>query len=74
VLLWSTAIGFSVNGVLDVVLARFLGVAGIALATTVMIAVNCSFLAVMLRRILGTVAYQGAGDDEAGQLRAEQIT
>jgi putative peptidoglycan lipid II flippase len=74
VLLWSTAIGFSVNGVLDVVLARFLGVAGIALATTVMIAVNCSFLAVMLRRILGTVGYQGAGDDEAGQLRAEQIT
>jgi putative peptidoglycan lipid II flippase len=73
VLMWSTAITFPVNAVLDVVLARFLGVAGIALATTVMYIVGCSFLAVILRRLLGVTAPPNAGEGVVDHLRAEQM-
>jgi putative peptidoglycan lipid II flippase len=73
VLLWSTAITFPVNVALDIILSRFLGVAGIALATSLMYVAGCTFLAFMLRRVLA--AAEGA-DTPGGiaHFRAEQIT
>ena len=54
VLMYGTLINFSVNLVLDYVLSRVLGVAGIALSTTVMYTISVWFLSVMLFRRLRT--------------------
>ena len=61
VLMWSTAISFPLNAALDYGLARVLGVAGIALATTLMYVAAFCFLSVMLRRELGLAARRDAG-------------
>ncbi len=63
----------SVNGVLDVVLAQVLGVAGIALATTAMISPSIARFSQSSAADPGTVAYQSAIDDKAGRLH-EQMT
>lgn len=52
VLVWNTILGFTVNIVLDYVLMQVMGVAGIALSTSLMYAVACTFLGVMLYRKL----------------------
>jgi putative peptidoglycan lipid II flippase len=74
VLLWSTAISFPVNVILDVVLARFLGVPGIALATTLWLITSCSLLAFMLRRILANASRPSLDGDEPGHFQPENIS
>jgi putative peptidoglycan lipid II flippase len=55
VLLWNTVVGLTVNIVLDYVLMRVMGVAGIALSRSVVYIASCSVLAVVLYRKLKTV-------------------
>jgi putative peptidoglycan lipid II flippase len=52
VLLWNTIIGFTVNILLDYVLMHLMGVAGIALSTSLVYAATCVFLAAVLFRKL----------------------
>jgi putative peptidoglycan lipid II flippase len=52
VLLWNTIIGFTVNVVLDYVLMHVMGVAGIALSTSLVYAATCTFLGTVLYRKL----------------------
>ena len=52
VLLWNTILGFTVNIVLDYLLMRVMGVAGIALSTSLTYAATCTFLGVVLYRKL----------------------
>src|SRR5216683_1704907 len=52
VLMWGTIINVVVNAVLNIVLMRIMGLAGIALSTSVMYGVSCGFLWLMLERVL----------------------
>jgi putative peptidoglycan lipid II flippase len=52
VLLWNTLLGFTVNIALDYVLMRVMGVAGIALSTSLVYTATCAFLATVLYRRL----------------------
>jgi putative peptidoglycan lipid II flippase len=52
VLLWNTIIGFTVNVVLNYLLMSVMGVAGIALSTSLVYAACCTFLATALYRKL----------------------
>ena len=52
ILMWGTGISFVVNIVGDYVLRGVMGVAGIALATTLVYVFSLFFLAFMLRRVL----------------------
>jgi putative peptidoglycan lipid II flippase len=52
ILMWGTGISFVVNIVGDYVLRSLMGVAGIALATTLVFVISFFFLAFMLRREL----------------------
>jgi putative peptidoglycan lipid II flippase len=52
VLVWNTIIGFTVNVVLDYAFMRVMGVAGIALSTSLMYAATCTFLGTVLYRKL----------------------
>jgi putative peptidoglycan lipid II flippase len=54
-LLWNTILGLTLNVVLDCVLMRVMGVAGIALSTSLVYAATCTFLATVLYRKLRTV-------------------
>jgi putative peptidoglycan lipid II flippase len=54
VLLWNTIIGFTVNLLLDLVLTRVIGVAGIALSTSLVYVASCTFLATLVYRKLRT--------------------
>jgi putative peptidoglycan lipid II flippase len=54
VLLWNTIIGFTVNVLLDLVLTRVIGVAGIALSTSLVYVASCTFLATVVYRKLRT--------------------
>jgi len=54
-LLVGTAISLPLNVLLNYVLMRRLGVAGIALTTSIMYVVSCGYLGLMLRRALRTV-------------------
>ncbi len=56
ILMWGTVISFILNFVLDYVLMQILGVAGIALSTTLVYVISCGFLAIMLRLKLKQVA------------------
>lgn len=56
VLIWGTAISFVVNITLNFVLMRFMGVAGIALSTSIVYAVLSIFLGTVLWRILKRVS------------------
>jgi putative peptidoglycan lipid II flippase len=55
ILMWGTVISFILNITLDYLLMRILGVAGIALSTTLVYVISCVFLWVMLRRKLKQV-------------------
>jgi putative peptidoglycan lipid II flippase len=50
VLMWGTVISFIVNITLDYVFMRVMGVAGIALSTSVVYLLSCGFLALMLHK------------------------
>jgi putative peptidoglycan lipid II flippase len=52
VLLWNTILGFTINIGLDCVLMRVMGVAGIALSTSLVYVAACAFLAAVLHRKL----------------------
>lgn len=56
ILLWGTLISFALNVVLDYLLIQVLGIAGIALATTLVYVVSCGFLLLMLRLKLRQIA------------------
>jgi putative peptidoglycan lipid II flippase len=60
ILMWGTAISFILNIVLDLALLRVVGIAGIALSTSLVYVASCAFLGLMLRRRLHAVA--GGGD------------
>jgi putative peptidoglycan lipid II flippase len=51
-LMWGAAISFSVNIALDYVFALWLGVAGIALSTTVVLLLSCCYLSYALLRLM----------------------
>jgi putative peptidoglycan lipid II flippase len=55
VLLWGNMISFPLNLVLNLVLMRSLGAAGIALSTSLVYAVSCAYLGLMLHRCLNDV-------------------
>jgi len=55
ILMWGTVISFILNITLDYLLMRILGVAGIALSTTLVYMTSCVFLWVMLHRKLKQV-------------------
>ena len=57
---WGVTLGVVLNFVLDYALMQILGVAGIALATSLVYLVLCGFLFVMLSRRLRAVESQGA--------------
>jgi putative peptidoglycan lipid II flippase len=57
ILMWGTVINVAVNIVLDLVLMRIFGVAGIALSTSLVYAVSCGFLITMLHKKLNEVTY-----------------
>jgi putative peptidoglycan lipid II flippase len=59
ILLMGTVISFVLNVVLDLVLLRLFGVAGIALSTTLVYVASCAFLGLMLRRRLQLAAKGG---------------
>jgi putative peptidoglycan lipid II flippase len=52
VLMWGTVINVVVNAVLNVVFMRIMGLAGIALSTSVVYVISCAFLWLMLERML----------------------
>jgi putative peptidoglycan lipid II flippase len=54
-LLWNTTISLSVCVVLDYVLMHLMGIAGIALATTLVYMVSCTVLAIVLFRRLAAI-------------------
>jgi putative peptidoglycan lipid II flippase len=54
VLLWNTILGVTLNVVLDYVLMHVMGVAGIALSTSLVYAASCAILAMVLYRKLRT--------------------
>ena len=54
VLLWNTLLGFTLNIALDYVLMQVMGVAGIALSTSLVYTATCAFLAAVLYRRLRT--------------------
>lgn len=56
ILMWGTVISFTVNITMDFLLMRILGVAGIALSTTLVMVISCSFLSLMLYKKLKNVA------------------
>jgi putative peptidoglycan lipid II flippase len=58
VLMWETIINFTVNIVLDYVLMKIMGVAGIALSTTVVYIFSLCFLSTMAYRILRRIEVQ----------------
>ena len=55
-LVWGTAISFVVNISLNYILMQFMGVAGIALSTSVVYAVSAAYLGIMLWRKLKAVS------------------
>lgn len=60
-LLWSAAISLPLNIVLDYALMRIMGVAGIALATSLVYIIALCFLAAMLSRVLRQVSAEEHG-------------
>jgi putative peptidoglycan lipid II flippase len=70
-LLVGTAISLPLNVLLNYLLMRRMGVAGIALSTSVMYVVSCGYLGIMLRRALRTVA--GGPESAAEQLGAAPV-
>lgn len=52
VLIWNTLVGFAVNIALDYLLMQVMGVAGIALSTSLVYAATCAFLGTVLYRRL----------------------
>jgi putative peptidoglycan lipid II flippase len=52
ILMWGTVISFILNITLDFLLMQWIGLAGIALATTFIYLANCAFLGLMLARRL----------------------
>jgi len=58
-LLWGSIISLALNCVLNLVLSRWLGVAGIALSTSIVYMASCVFFAFVIRRQLVTL--QAAG-------------
>lgn len=58
-LLWGSIISLALNCVLNLLLSRWLGVAGIALSTSIVYMASCVFFAFVIRRRLATL--QAAG-------------
>jgi putative peptidoglycan lipid II flippase len=56
VLLWGNMISFPLNIALDLIFMKWIGAAGIALSTSVVYAVSCCYLGLMLRRSLADAA------------------
>jgi putative peptidoglycan lipid II flippase len=61
VLMWGTVVNVVVNAVLNLVFMRIIGLAGIALSTSVMYMISCGFLWFMLERVLSS--YEGKAAD-----------